>query len=408
MNPESFSARLARLRREGAASGEPKPSPELPAWVRNVLARREAEARVRAAEEAFERGPRSSGDPARLVDAQGERGTFAARSELFPREHRHGDWRVAEVFEAESRALERVAKDASLAGFRAEDAIFLDIETTGLSGGAGTHVFLIGLARFRGGLLELWQGFLRSPADSPALLAECAARVRDASCVVSFFGKSFDRHRLEDQMRLHGVAPPFASRPHLDLYHPCRRLYRAGLDNGRLATMERALCAVEREHDLPGALAPAAWFDYLAEREHRLEQVFTHNALDVLSLVTLCAHLGRVATERRADGSPLAGPADARAAALAKLALEHKAHAEALAWFERAIERTADAQSARRLRARRALVRLALDGPNEIAAEIEALAAEAFDEISTELVAALERARRREMRRARREAATKT
>ena len=38
---------------------------------------------------------------------------------------------------------------------------------------------------------------------------------------------------------------------------------------------------------------PAAWFDYLHGRPHRLEGVFQHNLDDVKSLVTLLAHVGR-------------------------------------------------------------------------------------------------------------------
>ena len=117
---------------------------------------------------------------------------------------------------------------------------------------------------------------------------------------------------------IQGVAPPFAERPHLDLYHPFRRLTSGGrvegrLPDGKLQTMERALCGLARPDDLPGSLAPAAWFDFVAGRAHRLEGVFRHNRDDVLSLVTLAAYLGRVGAERRAAGEELAGCATARA-----------------------------------------------------------------------------------------------
>jgi hypothetical protein len=176
--------------------------------------------------------------------------------------------------------------------------------------------------------------------------------------VVSFFGKSFDRHRLEDKMRMHGVAAPFDDVPHLDLYHPCRRLYRAALPDARLQTMERELCGVVRSDDLPGAYAPAAWYDYLAERAHLLEHVFTHNLIDVLSLVTLHAHLGRALDEQRATGEPLdageAPTAESRAAALARLHLQRRAFEPGIDWCERAIERAQDGLSARELQLARA------------------------------------------------------
>jgi uncharacterized protein YprB with RNaseH-like and TPR domain len=93
-------------------------------------------------------------------------------------------------------------------------------------------------------------------------------------------------------MRMHKLEPPFAERAHLDLYYPSRKLHRAHLPNCKLATLERAVCGVERERDLPGSFAPEAWFDFLAGRPHLLEDVFRHNADDVLSLVALCARIG--------------------------------------------------------------------------------------------------------------------
>jgi tetratricopeptide (TPR) repeat protein len=140
-------------------------------------------------------------------------------------------------------------------------------------------------------------------------------------------------------MRLHRIAPPFARKPHLDLYHPLVRLYRGAYADGRLGTFERELCGVEREDDLPGSLAPAAWFDFLGERPHRLEAVFRHNELDVLSLVTLAAHLGRARSECRADGSVLPGAPRARARAMAELHAARREHALALDWLERALTR---------------------------------------------------------------------
>jgi uncharacterized protein YprB with RNaseH-like and TPR domain len=249
---------------------------------------------------------------------------------------------------ADPRAFAILTGDSSLAGLDLARALFLDTETSGLSGGAGTWVFLVGLGAFESTpstevRFTTWQGFLAEPAAERALLVEVADRIRGASAVVSFFGKSFDRHRLEDKMRLHGIEPPFAGRPHLDLYHPLRRLYRprsgGGLDDGRLKTFERALCGVEREDDLHGSMAPAAWFDFLHGRPHDLEGVFRHNLDDVLSLVTLAAHLSRAFVETRSDGEPLSGSGACRARAIARSLVDAREPQEALLWFERALER---------------------------------------------------------------------
>jgi uncharacterized protein YprB with RNaseH-like and TPR domain len=320
--------RLRRLRREGG--GESVPAEKV--------------VRVQAETTACE-VPTTTGSPAGLVPATGPDGEYLARSTWYERDARHGRFALSEIDHADSGDYELLTGDLALAELDLSRAVYLDTETTGLSGGAGTYVFMVGLGRFEeraGGTgFCCWQGFLDGPEDEAALLAECAERIRASSGVVSFFGKSFDRHRLEDKMRLVGVEPPFEAVPHLDLYHPCRRLYRTAYADGRLKTMECELCGVEREDDLPGAFAPAAWFDYLGKRPHRLEGVFRHNRDDVLSLVTLAAHLGAVRRERRADGTPLGGDGTTRALGLARSNGAVGAREAALQWFERALERDA-------------------------------------------------------------------
>ncbi|MDZ4771698.1 MAG: ribonuclease H-like domain-containing protein [Planctomycetota bacterium] len=230
----------------------------------------------------------SSEPPRELeLDAQG----VSARIRQFAREHCHGSKSLASVFDVPRTVLAERARDERLNQVDLTRAVFFDTETTGLAGGAGTYVFLVGLMRFTGESFELWQGFLPHPAEEKNLLEEVAARIADASVLVSFFGKSFDRHRLEDKMRLHGVTPPFATTIHLDLYHPLRRAHRGRFENCKLKTLERELVGVVRPDDLPGSFAPAAWFDFLGGRPHRLEGVFQHNADDVLSLAALLCHL---------------------------------------------------------------------------------------------------------------------
>ena len=48
--------------------------------------------------------------------------------------------------------------------------LFLDIETTGLAGGSGTYAFLVGIAWWEGGGLEIEQFFMREYSEERALL----------------------------------------------------------------------------------------------------------------------------------------------------------------------------------------------------------------------------------------------
>ncbi|MEZ6013746.1 MAG: ribonuclease H-like domain-containing protein [Planctomycetota bacterium] len=361
-HPEDLRAKLARLRREpsparaeAAADVPPTPAPipRLPEHLRARLMRARPPAAAAsgqgggAADDAPTQGghahghplvgdpPRTVGPPADLVVEAGPRGPFAARTTGAQVQDSHGAWRYAEARAVDPDVFALLTGDPTLGAVDLSRAVYLDTETTGLEGGAGTYVFLVGLGWFEGERFVVQQSFLRGPEDEAALLAAVAERIAAAPAVVSFFGKVFDRHRLEDKMRVHGVTPPFAGRAHLDLCFPFRRLTKGALPNARLQTMERHLVGLERSDDMPGALAPAAWFDYLADRAHRLEGVFRHNLDDVRSLVILAAYLGRVTQESRATGAQLAGPPAQRALALARAFADRREDARALEWYAR-------------------------------------------------------------------------
>ena len=294
--------------------------------------------------------PKSKGVPRDLDTFQNTKGTYAARIIRRSAKDIHGTWQLQWATGATGERIAPLVQDTNLANFDGAKAVYLDIETTGLGGGVGTWPFMVALGHFDGEVFELWQGFLRTPDEECALLHETAERIRKSGALVSFFGKSFDRHRLEDKMRMHQIEPPFDGMPHLDLYHPLNRLYsrrtlwdklvaggaesgreirqfqpkdephRFGFENGKLSTMERELCGLQRADDLSGAYAPEAWFDFLADREHLLEHVFRHNADDVWSLATLTAHLAQTTERIRPDNAPLEGPELSRLLGLASLA----------------------------------------------------------------------------------------
>ncbi len=345
---ETFRDKLKRLRKENDGAAPVEAAPALPEWWRARMARRDAHSResdgtdgAREAQARSHNTAQPSIEAPRDVDAHtNAAGAFAARTTSWADSFTHGAVALASIDAAQRDTFALLTGDAATAELDPRAAVYLDIETTGLSGGAGTKAFLVGLGRFVGPRFELWQGFLREPDEERALLAECAERIRASCGVISFFGKSFDRHRLEDKMRVHGVRAPFDERPHLDLYHPCRRLFAAALPDARLATMERALCGVEREHDLPGSFAPAAWYDFLAGRPHLLEHVFRHNRDDVLSLVALFARLGRArdgASEGCADlGTQHLRMEWSRSAGFAAVLARAKRWDECALWAERA------------------------------------------------------------------------
>src|SRR5436190_3678305 len=82
-------------------------------------------------------------------------------------------------------------------GGGASPCLFLDLETTGLAGGAGTYAFLVGLAWFDGCSFRVRQFFLANLAAERVLLEALRAVAADIGEVLSYNGKSFDLPLLE-------------------------------------------------------------------------------------------------------------------------------------------------------------------------------------------------------------------
>jgi uncharacterized protein len=181
--------------------------------------------------------------------------------------------------------------------------LFLDLETTGLAGGAGTYAFLVGLGWFDGAVFRTRQFFLSSYTAERALLVAVAGTAVDAGAVVTFNGKSFDMPLMETRFVLHRMATPFAGLPHVDMVHPARRLWRSDEEETttggcRLTTLEETLCGHRREGDVPAFEIPSRYFHYVRTGDARpLAAVFEHNRLDLLGLALITAHASQLLHE---------------------------------------------------------------------------------------------------------------
>ena len=141
--------------------------------------------------------------------------------------------------------------------------VCLDLETTGLSGGAGTIAFLIGLGWFECGGFRTCQYVLTNLAGERRMLKAAATVLARAKALLTFNGKSFDVPVAETRWSLHRLPSPFDALPHVDLLHPARRLWRA--DQGRLVSLERVILGVRRVADVPGAEIPSRYVGFLRE-----------------------------------------------------------------------------------------------------------------------------------------------
>lgn len=176
--------------------------------------------------------------------------------------------------------------------FDPRGVVFFDTETTGLAGGAGTRAFMIGMARWREGMLEIRQLLITRLAAEAAMLAEFAGWIEPSAVLASYNGKSYDAPLLRARYRLARMHDPLAGSAHVDLLYPVRRRYRGRFENCRLVTIERNVLKIIREDDLPGSEAPAAWLTYLhGGPSGNLCRVVAHNRQDVATLARLMLHL---------------------------------------------------------------------------------------------------------------------
>src|SRR5216684_3095598 len=171
--------------------------------------------------------------------------------------------------------------------------LFLDTETTGLAGGTGTYAFLIGLAWWDAGGLQVEQFFMRDFAEEHSLLQELSQRVAERPVLVTFNGKSFDWPLLESRFTMtRSIAVPKLA-AHLDLLHPARALWKLRLGSVRLVELERHVLDAprlgwHRENDVSSALIPQFYFDYLrGGPAEPLAGVVRHNQIDLRGLAAL-------------------------------------------------------------------------------------------------------------------------
>ncbi len=211
---------------------------------------------------------------------------------------RHGSMSLSGALSCTGKDLALPAGGCDLDSFDPRQSLFIDTETTGLSGGTGTWAFLIGLGWFEGPDFQLRQYFLRRPAEERAILNHFAATAEKFPTLISFNGKMFDLPLIQSRQVLAGLKQT-VPRLHLDLLQCARRLWRKRLPSRSLRSLEETLLGLERFDDIPGAEIPAVYFDFLRRgTTGRLKKVFHHNVLDILSMVTLLERISNLAGGR--------------------------------------------------------------------------------------------------------------
>jgi hypothetical protein len=207
----------------------------------------------------------------------------------WPAQHRHGQADVGELSELPEDLLTVLAPGEKVNAPAAKWA-FIDTETTGLAGGSGTLAFLIGVGAITPRGFELKQYFLRDHGEEASALDALRRQLEEFDVVVTYNGKAFDLPLLETRFALSRMKSPFSRMAHVDLLFGARRLWRLALERCRLQDLESRILGVERVGDVGGGFIPELYFQWLRTGSAKpLEPVFSHNAIDILSLACLTA-----------------------------------------------------------------------------------------------------------------------
>ncbi|PZE21824.1 ribonuclease H-like domain-containing protein [Paenibacillus xerothermodurans] len=227
---------------------------------------------------------------------QGEWGAFVMRRREYDTAACHGRYALNELIGQSDQLHVLLARpgtdsDPTEGQLPHDKLLFVDTETTGLGIGAGNVPFMIGIGFYTHERFVVEQMFIRDPGEEVAMLHYLHSKLQSHPYLVSYNGKTFDWPIIKNRYIVNRmpVQPDIAG--HLDFLYPSRSLWKHTLPSCRLGKVEEERLAVIRQDDVAGSLAPALYFQYLAERKALIVQgVFVHNELDILSLAGLSIH----------------------------------------------------------------------------------------------------------------------
>jgi uncharacterized protein len=225
---------------------------------------------------------------------------------VYGEDHYHGKVRLARFSCVDLQRYMELMKAKGNIHDR-DGLVFLDTETTGIQGGTGMVPFLVGLGYFEGQDFHMAQYFIRDFDEEASMLLALGDLLQRFKMVITYNGASFDVPLLETRFTLARLNSPFADMLHLDLLPGARRLWRNGHGSCRLAALENKIVAFLRGPDIPGAMIPRAYFDFLQRRASpAISSVLKHNVDDVVSLaaLTICA-CDRISAEPAALDDPM-------------------------------------------------------------------------------------------------------
>ncbi|MYA79358.1 MAG: hypothetical protein F4X39_02370, partial [Acidobacteriia bacterium] len=209
-------------------------------------------------------------------------GRYFLSERFYPGHQRHGDYEIAKLAALPGEWLGAISR-GEIPPYDPSRWAFLDTETTGLAGGAGTCAFLVGVGTIEDGGFRVRLFFMRDYDEEAAMLAALAEFLQWRDVLITYNGKTYDVPLLETRYRLARKPFPFGRLHHLDLLHGARQLWKLRMESCKLTHLECEVLGFLREGDLPGELIPYYYFEYLRTRQaFRLVPLFPHNVIDIV------------------------------------------------------------------------------------------------------------------------------
>lgn len=223
----------------------------------------------------------------------------------YPLDVRYGKITLSMGLDIKGDILAWLSKDGEFVNLDLSSALFIDLETTGLSGGTGVVPFLVGLGYYRDDRFYVSQYFLGELAEEERMIQEIDRFFSEMGfqSVVSYNGKGFDIPLLETRFILHRQPFLLSELPHLDFLYSARSLWKHKHENCRLFHLAREVVGADRAEDIPSAEIPWRYFQYLNTGSFELiEPILYHNQEDILSLLGVVVAGAQIFSEKGEEG----------------------------------------------------------------------------------------------------------
>jgi len=203
---------------------------------------------------------------------------------IYSPNHKHGGLSVKSFGGRFRTASELLLPDGFRKPLDFGKIAFIDTETTGL-GGSGVCAFLVGIGYLSPDGFVIEQFLMNDFPAEPDMLLKVCKKLEKFDVLSSYNGRTFDIPILDTRLLLNGIRKKLSDRPHLDLLHSARRLWKHRLESCSLKSVEEHVLGHVREDDIDGWLIPETFFEYLRGSDRKLlDPILSHNLLDILSL----------------------------------------------------------------------------------------------------------------------------